>query len=196
MEENNNHNKYRFSKEVIIAIVSVLGSVVVALITIYPNISNKRPVIMPQPLIDTANSLSICDKYKLAIKDVPVKFKHFIGDKISESENYIEYQSKYTFNDLRALVVYDKKDLYYSLEITSYKGNDSLIAIDEFYKNLNVIEACLSDMYKKNIYDSKRFSTRYRSCSYFTEDYEVYVSAIIREDGESETTIDISKNLN
>lgn len=198
MSSKDTETKSKFPLPLTIAIISVLGSILVAIITKWPfgnTTQDIKTVKIDSPMYQNYEiPLSNCDKFKLAIKDVPLKFKNFKGDIISDDNNETIYQSKYVFDNSVSRVVYDKQDLTYILEIILYEGADSLLAKRFFDKNIIVLDACLTTKFKQKPLFSFEKDRHYIWIDYLTEDFDVGITYNSNATKKSSAIISISKN--
>jgi len=186
MENEETKSKGKFPLALTLAIISVVGSIIVALITKWPPPPLLRTIVVdtlsvrPKP---KAEDLSLCDKFKLAINDIPSNFSKFRGDLISEDEFDKTFQSNYVFDGNSSTVIFAKDERTYELSIESYSGPDSLNAREIFYKNIAIIDACLTTKFKLPPFHKIRTELRsdmqapeYFLQEYKSDDFYIYVS--------------------
>lgn len=181
------------------AIISVIGSITVALITKWPfHSSVSKPtsvdtmIIPPKPDPD---DLSFCDKLKLAIADVQQNFVNFKGPIVSNSEYEIKYQSNYVFDNTESSISYEKDEKTYTLELILYNGKDSIKATNVTNSFIAILDACLTIKNKQKLIDNYDNSGRMGHMliqDYLSEDYEVELLTTLKDS--SEVFIFIGKN--
>lgn len=203
MESEDSKSKGRFPLAVTLAIISVVGSIVVALITKWPfgppapkPIAVDTTVIQPRPNPD---DLSFCDKLKLAIADVPLKFKNFKGPQTQETTYELVYQSNYVFDNIESGVIYEKPDKTYLLELQLYEGTDSIKAINIMNSYIAILDACLTTKNKQKLIESNHDLSHSNHDlghlffqDYLTEDAEVEIRTTLSDT--STVIIDVGKN--
>lgn len=142
------------------------------------------------------NSLTLCEKYKLAIDDIPNAFINFAGPIISDDKDETKYQSNFVFQNSVSTVIYEKNEKFYTLEIELYKGQDTVKAVEIMNSNIAVLDACLGTSNKQKPFRSDLDDQHWTFQDYVTENYLVEVALVIytKRSWLPRLTISISKN--
>lgn len=187
MENEDTKIKGNFPLALTLAIISVVGSIIVALITKWPFGSPAQKPIVADTLIISPkpkpDELSLCDKFKMAVNDIPSDFSQFKGDLKSEDEFDKTFQSNYVFDGISSTVIFDKEERTYELNIECYSGLDSLTAREIFNNNIAIIDACLTTKFKlpavhkvRTEIRSERQAPEYFLQEYKSNEFYIYVS--------------------
>lgn len=192
---------------IIVAIITVLGGAIIAVINNWDKIRGKETQetvtrttdsIPTQPKIKDQITTSFCDAVKALSQDAPNDFNNMKRKITSSDEDEDVWESIYQVNGIEIEIAFDKDDATTETDIEIYRGYDSIMAISSFNKYVGIVDACFtlpkgklkeSDE-SRGIRDRKSYWLEYRGAEYAVE---IWLTISRNENVQSYTSVSILK---